>query len=61
LQTRLKQLSANAQGEHATEHQHRKAEQQIQRAYVFVVGRKDPTAPAAGRVVLMVMRMIVVI
>jgi hypothetical protein len=54
LQARLEQLGADQQREHAAHHQHREAEQQVERADVLVVGREHPAAPAGGRVVVMV-------
>jgi hypothetical protein len=61
LQSWLKQLRPNQQGQDATNDQHREAKQQIQSTNVFVVGCKKPTLPARRRVVVVVMGMIVVI
>ena len=57
LQSRLEQLGADQQRKHTAEHQHEEAEQQVQRAYVFVVGGKNPATPAC-RSMVVVMRMI---
>ena len=61
LQARLEQFSPNTQRQHAAKHQIKEGKQQIQRADVFVVGRKNPTTPADGRTVVMmlVVRMLV--
>jgi hypothetical protein len=51
----LIQLHANEQGQNAANHEHGKAEQQVQSTDVFVVSRKHPTAPAFwGTMVVMV-------
>ena len=62
LQPWLKQLSAKEKRKNTAKHQHRKAEEQIERADVFVVGRKDPATPTRwGMVIVGVMRVIVVV
>ena len=60
LQAGLEQLGADQQRQHAANHQHGEAEQQVQRADVLVVGGKHPAAPARrGMVIVGVMRVIV--
>ena len=57
LQTRLKQLSADQQGQDATDDQHRESEQQVQSTDVFVVGSKYPTLPSVWGTVVVVVAM----
>jgi hypothetical protein len=59
LQTRLEQLSANQQSQNAANHEHGKAEQQVQSTNVFVVGGIHPTAPARRRTVVVMVIMTV--
>jgi hypothetical protein len=62
LQAWLKQLGTNQQSQNTANHQHREAEQQVQGTNVFVVGCKNPTAPAhRGVVVVIVVGVIVVV
>jgi hypothetical protein len=60
LQTRLKELGTNAQGQNTTEHQHGEAEQQVQRSNVFVVGGIHPTTPPGGGVVVVIVMGVIV-
>jgi hypothetical protein len=50
----LEQFCANEQRQNAANHEHGKAEQQVQGTDVFVVGGKHPTAPAFGGTVVIV-------
>jgi len=53
LQARLEQLGADAEGEHAAGQEHGKAEPQVQRPDVLVVGRGDPARdPPVGAVLV---------
>jgi metallophosphoesterase superfamily enzyme len=61
LQARLEQLSAYAQRQHTANHEHGKAEQQVQSTNVFVVGGIHPTTPARRRVTVVVMGVIVMV
>ena len=51
---RLEQLQTDAQRQNATDHQVAERKQQVQRANIFVIGRKNPPAPAAGGVAVVV-------
>jgi hypothetical protein len=46
--------SGFTKGQHAADHQHREAEQQVHRADVLVVGGEQPAPPAGGGVVVVV-------
>ena len=61
LQARLKQLSADAQSQHAANHEHGETEQQVQSTNVFVVGGIHPATPARRRVTVVVMGVIVMV
>jgi hypothetical protein len=52
LQAWLVQLDANEQRQDTANHEHGKAEQQVQSTDVFVVGGIHPTAPARGGTVM---------
>ena len=55
LQAGLEQLSADQQGQNATDDQHGECKQQVQGTNVFVVGGVHPAAPAVwGTVVVVV-------
>ena len=60
-QARLEQLGTDAQCQHAADHQHREAEQQVHRADVLVVRREQPTAPSVRMPVVMVVRVVAVV
>jgi hypothetical protein len=55
----LEQFSANKERQNAANHEHGKAEQQVQSTDVFVVGSKHPTAPARRRTVVVMVIMTV--
>ena len=62
LQSGLKQLSAKQKRKDSANHQHGETEEQIERANVFMVGRKDPaTPPRWGMVIVGIMRVVVMV
>jgi hypothetical protein len=54
LQSWLKEFCSNGKGQDATQHQHRESEQQIQGSDVFVIGRKNPSAPTVRSTVVII-------
>jgi hypothetical protein len=62
LQAGLEQFGAYAQRENAADEEHGQAEQQVQRADIFVVGGGNPAHDSRGRtVVMVVVRCVVVV
>jgi hypothetical protein len=57
----LEEFGTDTQGQHAADHQHDETEQEVQGTNVFVVGGVDPTTPARGGVVIVVVMRVVVI
>jgi hypothetical protein len=60
LQTRLKELGTNAQGQDTAEHQHSEAEQQVKSTNVFVIGGVHPTTPTGGGMVMVIVMGVIV-
>ena len=59
LQPRLEQLGADAQREHAADHEHGEREQQVHRADVLVVRGEHPAPPALQGAVVVIVGVIV--